>query len=528
MKKIMVILLIAVMMIGAALPISAAEATGFLHSYYTVHDDTLTCYGSVLPAYGRLAVSIGQQKNVDARFSTIGQENIPTTVFCLVDTSAGMNAEQMEQEISALMAISECMGPKDNMVIAKLSEEMYVGEPMNDRVARDQEIQSLVRSGTYTNLFQSVMQCLEILSTNSIYHRNRCLLILSDGIEDHKTSVTESQVIDVIRSTTIPVYSIGVVQKHPSQYSLEHARQIQRFANESVGGITCIPNNENINARTVGESIWKNVQDSSVISVTVPNVQWNTDSVQVVVRYEAEKAKYEGTTTIYALDLPDYEEPLSPSEETVIAAAHESAAPTMAMAATEQTEEQEKTQNHSLYAMLTAVAAGVVLIAAAVLLVLQRRSVQKEEQPAVQPSKKPTIPFDSFDATKPLVQTRPAMPAGKDGGTGGENGDKLCQVKLAAVSNRDIRLNFSLSINQTVTLGRDNRADIILNEKDPNLSGVHIELMWNGTELLVRDKNSTNGTSVNGISQKATKWMVLKNSDIIHAGNLEYRITFQQ
>lgn len=528
MKKSILLLLTVALIMSLVLPVSAAGATGFLHSYYEVTEDTLVCYGTPLPAFGNLTVSMGQQKNVDAVFSTIAQDNVPTTLFCLVDTSAGMDADQMSQEISALMAISECMGPKDNMVIVTLGEQMYIGDPLGDRVARDQVIQSLTRSGTYTNLFQSVVQCLDILSTNSTYHKNRCLLILSDGIEDHRTSVTESQVIETIRNTTIPVYSIGVVQKYPSWYSLEHARQIVRFSDESVGGISCIPNNEDINAKAVGENIWKNIQESAVIHIKLPNVQWNTDSVQVLVRYETEESKLEGTISVYSLDLPDvYEEtePETEPETTVPETEPETTAPETTAETVPAVTEAAKEKSSGV---IIFVAAAVVLLGAGAFLFLRRN--RKEKEAAVQqpkPAAKPASNPSSFSATKPLVQTTPiAVPDKNNAQTG--FGGKWCHVNFAAVSNRALRLDFPLPLNQPLTLGRDDRADIILNEKDPNLSGVHLEIMWDGKELMVRDKNSTNGTSVNGISKKANEWISLKNSDIIHAGNLEYRITFQQ
>lgn len=44
---------------------------------------TLVCYGMPLPAFGNLTVSMGQQKNVDAVFSTIAQDNVPTTLSFL-------------------------------------------------------------------------------------------------------------------------------------------------------------------------------------------------------------------------------------------------------------------------------------------------------------------------------------------------------------------------------------------------------------------------------------------------------------
>jgi len=56
---------------------------------------------------------------------------------------------------------------------------------------------------------------------------------------------------------------------------------------------------------------------------------------------------------------------------------------------------------------------------------------------------------------------------------------------------------------------------------DPSVSSRHAEILLRGTELLVRDLNSTNGTFING--DKITE-AVLKPSQILRVGQVELKI----
>jgi hypothetical protein len=73
-----------------------------------------------------------------------------------------------------------------------------------------------------------------------------------------------------------------------------------------------------------------------------------------------------------------------------------------------------------------------------------------------------------------------------------------------------------------ITVGRveDNAFQIA----EPSVSSHHCELLVQGTEVLVRDLNSTNGTYISG--QKVTE-MALKPGQILRLGQVEMRLESQ-
>ena len=76
---------------------------------------------------------------------------------------------------------------------------------------------------------------------------------------------------------------------------------------------------------------------------------------------------------------------------------------------------------------------------------------------------------------------------------------------------------------EKTTVGRieDNTFQI----PDPSVSSHHCEVILKGTEVLVRDLNSTNGTFING--QPVTE-AVLKPSQILRLGQVEVRLEGDQ
>lgn len=83
-----------------AVSAQAAELNSFLTFHEIVteeHQNDLLVYGTVLPENGSLTVSIDSQQISDPVLTTVRQEKLPTTVYCLVDISTHMSKEQIEQ-----------------------------------------------------------------------------------------------------------------------------------------------------------------------------------------------------------------------------------------------------------------------------------------------------------------------------------------------------------------------------------------------------------------------------------------------
>src|SRR2546422_401156 len=91
-------------------------------------------------------------------------------------------------------------------------------------------------------------------------------------------------------------------------------------------------------------------------------------------------------------------------------------------------------------------------------------------------------------------------------------------VKLVVLSEGLTGLTYELKVDKT-TIGRleDNAFQIA----EPSVSSHHCELIQRGSDIVVKDLNSTNGTFVNG--EKITE-AALKPGQILRLGQVEMRL----
>ena len=86
-------------------------------------------------------------------------------------------------------------------------------------------------------------------------------------------------------------------------------------------------------------------------------------------------------------------------------------------------------------------------------------------------------------------------------------------VSLDDVAIQELRIT-----KERTTIGRRPQNDIVLNQSA--VSGEHAVLLWTDAQALIEDRNSTNGTHVNG---KPVQQQVLQHGDFIHIGKYQLR-----
>lgn len=103
-----------------------------------------------------------------------------------------------------------------------------------------------------------------------------------------------------------------------------------------------------------------------------------------------------------------------------------------------------------------------------------------------------------------------------------------CSVRLIPIHHPESATEFTIGVNESVTLGRNKRADIILNETDTALSGLHFELQWDSRVLYLRDRNSTNGTALNSVPLRPEVWVRVEDKAVIQAGSDRYTVRVEK
>lgn len=99
-----------------------------------------------------------------------------------------------------------------------------------------------------------------------------------------------------------------------------------------------------------------------------------------------------------------------------------------------------------------------------------------------------------------------------------------CTVLLTPEGDPDNTVEASIPVNGSRTFGRNQKAAVVLNAADNALSGLHFELQWDGRVLYLADRNSTNGTALNGSPQRPGHWARVESGAVIQAGSGRYRV----
>lgn len=493
-----------ILIIALAVSASAAAPCTFLLQEYDIASEWIYCYGKQLPPGGKLSVSAGSQVVEKAVFSTLEQEKIPVTVYCLVESATSQSDDMKKQKQDLLLTFSSLMGQKDNMVLGLMDSAVIEGKPMDNKEVRDTAINTIEGQEWYTNLHDGINHAMKSLSTNTAYHTNRCLIVISDGHDDGNSKNKAEDVVAQIRESGIPVYTVVMGAYGITEKELAHQTE---FAEASLGGFMSFPDKEGISASVAAQRIWESIKGATAIRIDTNELEERNADQQLLIRYDAGDIRYEDTILIRAVDLP--------VRETVATGE-----------ATEEHEESdiEKNEDSLVIVVACAIAAALIIAGVAAFVLLRKKPAQEEIT---------VIPQDIIgretEAGPPVdFQTGPTEPAGGiDFSEQTAPVQGRCHVSAVAIMHPEVSTDFYLTPNMETSFGRTNKADIILCGNDMKLSGIHGRFYWDGKMLLVKDMNSRNGTAVDGENCHQNVWLRLENGATLRAGNYEYRITFQ-
>ena len=485
--------------------VNAASHTSFLN-FYEVTEDTLYLYGRELPQGGNVTVSVDSQVISEVKCTSVAEEEIPITVYCLVDVTKDMTEAQVQQQLDILNTISSRMNADDRMVIATLGDTFTEGQPLETLDARKTAIASLQRKGSNPKLFDAVIKAIESLETKTIYSTNRCLVILADGFYDEKDSVTEQQVWDCIHKSTVPVFGISNVKYSNSPYMLQYAHIVHRMGLESIGGFGLDPVNDGISAASAAESVWTAVQNGFVASVPLEQIDSRSNNASVSIVYETKDSRFDDSVTVSLAGVAVTETETTESE-------------------TETTEsetqpicEVPKPPKENNWVLPVGIAITFAVIACIVFVILRRNKKQAPSLP--EPPVGNTESFDDVTDTVPVV-TPPAFIPPQ------ETAKNDVIIHFVAILHSDVVCSFGLTTHVSKTIGRNKEADVCLNSTDSKLSGKHCMVEWDGQDLYMKDIGSTNGTSLNGSPMKPNTWHRLPNNVKVRLGEYEYRVSIE-
>lgn len=499
MKKITAIIMSMILLISLSVSASAASALTFLLPEYDMTSTDILCYGKKLPAGGKLEVSVNSQLIGDVSLSTLGQAQIPVTVYCLVDSSTSQSDKVAQQRTDLLLNLSSLMGPEDSMVIATIDATLRESKAMDSKTVRDTAIKTIDGTDWRTNLYDGMSEALKALETSTSYNTNRCLIVISEGHDDKHSLAKPEEVLTQIREIGIPVYSVIL----GSQISEADLTEQKQFADESLGGYLAYPEEDKLTGSETAQRLWSHIKSASVIRVGVDKLRGAVDDQQLLIRYDTFDTRYEDTVLIRAVDLP----------------------PAMARPIVTKPADEAKPGFFASIPVWVFVACGVgvalVGIGIAAYFLLRKKPGTADD----------SVPAWSYNEV-PGVSGSTGSSSYNYSGQGFSAGNvtmpvaNRCHVSVVALMHPEIAVDFYLTPNMETTFGRTEKANVILNPKDTQLSGCHGAFFWDGKKLLVQDRKSTNGTAVNGEMCPKNAWLNVEPGAVLTVGRYDYRIKF--
>ena len=441
----------------------------------------------------------------------------PVTYYCLVDVSGSINSKQLLMARQMLTGLCKALGEGDQMLIATIAKELKTSDYLTDQDKILEKIEEIHTTAEDTNLYRAIADSLEELNTNKdLKDRRKALVVFSDGIDDitADSGRTKEEAEKKIDDTRIPVYFML-----PPSGEKDAGKTLGSFARRSVGGEAYFMSENKYTEEQIGQAIAEDMKGDMILRLDLTGFAPREDEFLLAVEFKDTTGTTYGDSIRIISKVLMLTPIVTPSNQPIIPPP-------------------PPVPDGPDWMLWAKIGLGVVCVAAAALicwLILKKR---KEEQ-APQESSELVQGEDEFRADirdsgigatesvqaednvrwggEPLPPTRPAdsLASARDG----------IQIRFAAVGNKSFTKDFFLQEGKEVTVGRNGRADVILNESDKRLSGVHFGITLKNNKLRVRDLGSTNGTSVNGIRLK-NSGLELQSGETITAGSYQYRVLF--
>lgn len=559
MKRGFAIFLCLALLAALTIPAAAEQQAKFLHPMEMIQGSTLYLAGAPLEG-GTVTVTANGQ-SASCTVTTVQDAALPVTYYCMVDQSSSFSDSQKNQQKRALTALSDALRPTDSMVLMLMGETVTYGDPLTTQESRQQAIeQACVYPARFTDLNASIVSVVERVAASQDNGSLSCILLITDGLDNAHVAVSQEQVFQSIQSSGLSFCTLSVVDPWADGFAQGNAARMAEYAAESLGGVSVIPSRNFDSSTCVEDSVAEIVEkilSGSVIQLELDQLPATGNDVELEVTWAKEGTKLSEKRSLEAsripapTEAPQPETTVATQPETTEATMPETTAPEATIPEATQVTVPETTQaaapsepsggsgNLILFLVLAGFVVVAVLVVLAIVLWRKQRELEQQERPEPEdllptpsleeekgdfPSLselKKRLNFKSEPVPDVAIPDLKISPAKADNTPG-------CRVRLVPENHPEGATEFTIGINESVTLGRNQRSDIVLNETDRALSSLHFELQWDSRTLYLRDRKSTNGTALNGVPLRPEVWVRVEKKAVIQAGSTRYTVVAEK
>lgn len=453
-------------------------------------------------------VTLGDDELDILSVSDYETEKMQTSYAFLVDVSGSIKKNEMDNMKNILKGLINGMGENDNASIMLIGNDIYAENFASDKDTLLQSVEEIETLPEDTNLYYALNQAMGILATSEQSHERKCIVILSDGKDDQISGITEKEVETKINETNIPICSVAV--RGNSSDAVETAKIMGSFSRMSPGGVHMIFGVDGMDAENVVSTVFDATKNVAVLKADISDYEANgtENYLQVEVIVDGVGSATDG----YNVKSVVISEGIvsEPEEESVQEEIAESIS---------ESEESNHEPDIKVIAVIGVIA--VIIISMVILSVISHKKQKKkkaqeaEEQAALERQKLEEEKQNSEEKE----ECEKEIPAEKE-----EEMDVVVptlEVQLTKVGNIENEA-LTLVVKGELTIGRKKELADVVFEKDQQLSGKHCKLVYDGTNLIIEDLDSLNGTLVNGVPICGP--YQLEPYDKFYIGSMEWRI----
>ncbi len=450
------------------------------------------------------------------------ESGLGTTCLFLADVSGSISEQDITTIREIALQINSGLSAEDNGAVMTVGNEAY-GNPITDDPAqREQQIAAISGVGEDTNLYASMIEALDLLTTSQDANFQKCLVVLSDGEDDYTTGVTREEVEKKIDETGIPVYTVAIVRDSYDTQKVEAAKVLGSFARLSPGGLDITFGLDGTTPQEAGQQIAQAMQGSFFVDFSVPASPVLDQMAQLKVTVEDADQKAEASFRFDTTQVRQWQQQQEESQESAVSQdpASSEDAVSSEPASVGAVEEANDAPGWLLYVWI---GAGAVVVVAAVVIILLIR--KKNKTPPVLPVEEesvPEMPVPPTDWQADAPQT--TIPEAAPPVVVPEPLEAVVHISLTRVGVPE-REVYELDMPDSLIIGRSPEQAALAFAQDMRLSSRHCKFTYENGGLYVEDLGSTNGTYINGIPVTGKRG--LNKGDIILIGSMELRVDWQ-
>lgn len=444
----------------------------------------------------------------------------------LVDVSGSATNNDIANTREVLTDLAEMKSDEDNMSIVEIRNEIVKTDFVSDKQTLLEQIQAIERTGEDTNLYLAVREALKILNEEPSCHNKKCLVIISDGMDDQKNGILFEDVRDTIKENNIPICTLAM--PWGGSKAEEPDKVMKSFTENAAGGIHVRYQDTELDNNSIAEVFSEFAHSGVVAEISLEGFEANGSMVTLSVDLLNETVPVEGDSC----QIPSYvissvvvlETPVDLPEET-----------TLEEESTENSEDKDPEEAGWIYIIILLV--GMAVVAAVGILCINKK--KSDAGSKADNSSEESSPEDDKEITanpsenEPITATGVASPENvfdsgnetptQDGIKAYQEGNLPRYITLTEIGPAATRV-LNTKYKKSLLIGRKKSADLVIDD-DNQVSGMHCKLSIEEEQMYIEDLGSTNGTFLNGIPVTAKHHVM--QEDTLHIGAYEYRISWE-